>query len=35
MREKSVYTLGALGTLLLVYNFYRIFVVLPVIDVPG
>jgi heme exporter protein C len=29
MRDKSVYTLGALGTLLLVWNFYRIFVVIP------
>ena len=29
MRDKIVYGLGALGTLLLVYNFYSIFVVIP------
>ena len=29
MREKTVYTLGALGTLLLIWNFYTIFVRLP------
>lgn len=29
MREKTVYTLGALGTLLLIWNFYTIFVQLP------
>jgi heme exporter protein C len=29
MREKTVYALGALGTLLLLWNFYQIFVVIP------
>lgn len=29
MREKTIYTLGILGTLLVLYNLYRIFLVIP------
>ena len=35
MREKTVYTLGALGTLLLIWNFYTIFVRIPIDALQG
>ncbi len=35
MREKAVYTLGILGTVLLIFNFYRIFLVLPIDELQG
>src|SRR5580698_2581672 len=35
MREKAVYTLGILGTLLLIFNFYRIFLVIPIDALQG
>jgi heme exporter protein C len=35
MREKIVYTLGVLGTLLLLWNFYNIFLVIPVDALQG
>lgn len=35
MREKAVYTLGILGTVLLIFNFYRIFLVLPTDELQG
>lgn len=35
MREKVIYGLGILGTLLLVWNFYQIFVVIPVDALQG
>ena len=35
MREKTVYTLGILGTLLLLYNFYQIFLVIPIDALQG
>ncbi len=35
MREKTVYTLGILGTLLLIFNFYRIFLVIPIDALQG
>src|ERR1700689_5124980 len=35
MREKTVYTLGILGTLLLVWNFYTIFLVIPIDALQG
>src|SRR5215469_4863395 len=35
MRDKAVYTLGALGTLLLVWNFYQIFMVIPIDALQG
>lgn len=35
MREKTVYTLGILGTILLLWNFYRIFLVIPIDALQG
>jgi heme exporter protein C len=35
MREKAVYTLGIIGTILLIFNFYRIFLVLPIDELQG
>src|SRR5882757_2284422 len=35
MREKLIYGLGALGTLLLLWNFYTIFVVIPIDALQG
>jgi heme exporter protein C len=35
MREKTIYTLGILGTILLVWNFYRIFLVIPIDALQG
>lgn len=35
MREKTIYTLGLLGTILLVWNFYRIFLVIPIDALQG
>ena len=35
MREKAIYTLGVLGTVLLVWNFYRIFLVIPIDALQG
>jgi heme exporter protein C len=35
MREKAVYILGILGTALLVFNFYRIFLVIPIDELQG
>ena len=35
MREKIVYTLGALGTILLLWNFYNIFLVIPIDALQG
>ena len=35
MREKTVYTLGILGTLLLLWNFYQIFLVIPIDALQG
>jgi len=35
MREKAIYILGILGTALLVFNFYRIFLVIPIDELQG
>lgn len=35
MREKVIYTLGILGTILLLWNFYKIFLVVPVDALQG
>jgi heme exporter protein C len=35
MRNKTVYTLGILGTLLLLYDFYQIFLVIPIDALQG
>ena len=35
MREKAIYVLGILGTALLVFNFYRIFLVIPIDALQG
>jgi heme exporter protein C len=35
MREKAIYALGILGTALLVFNFYRIFLVIPIDALQG
>jgi heme exporter protein C len=35
MREKAIYVLGLLGTALLVFNFYRIFLVIPIDALQG
>ncbi|HEX4137751.1 MAG TPA: cytochrome c biogenesis protein CcsA [Bryobacteraceae bacterium] len=35
MREKIIYSLGILGTILLVYNFYNIFLVIPIDALQG
>jgi len=35
MREKTIYTLGILGTALLIFNFYRIFLVIPIDALQG
>src|ERR1700733_3449283 len=35
MREKIVYTLGTLGTILLLWNFYQIFLVIPIDALQG
>src|SRR6266699_2987067 len=35
MREKAFYSLGILGTLLLLWNFYTIFIVIPIDALQG
>ncbi len=35
MREKTIYGLGVLGTLLLLWNFYTIFLVIPIDALQG
>jgi heme exporter protein C len=35
MREKPIYILGGLGTALLIWNFYRIFLVIPIDQLQG
>src|ERR1700712_2485108 len=35
MREKAIYGLGILGTILLLWNFYQIFIVIPIDALQG